>query len=866
MVDEELQRLPAKYREPLLLHYLEGMTAEAAARQLGLSRGTFYNRLAYGRELLRERLSRQGLSLAAPLLIASLTAEAEAASHSLIEATVRGVMGNVPERVATLAAEALGGMAMMKLKIGLALGLLLGIAAGGVAMLAPQTPIAASPQAERPADPPQAEDKSARRMDRYGDPLPEGAVARLGTLRFRVPGEIVALAFAPDGKSVAIASNRGLFLMDPGSGKRIKQLSLPDGYWGRSSPLVFAPDGKRLARRGRKVDGKRLKGAVYVWNLAGKSKPRDYDAEHAMWIGWSADGEPLAVCLEKDGLCLRELDSGRSRRFECKDLAKPELYERVPCACSPAGESLAVADEQSRVHIWDTATGSQRCVLPFKNAYIPELAFSPDGRILASLLRDEGVQLGGRVQLWDAGTGKALHTVARDQKFLQSVVFTSDGKTLATARGSEVRFWDVATGRERGHTQCQTHLAANIALSPDGKWLVTAAYHDSAFHVWDVASGKRRAEPESHTNRPFGTAFSPDGRRVATGGTSDSTFRIWNLSTGMPLLRIGRGGMARDCAFSTDGRSLFTTWSNDQLCVYDAASGERQHVIKLEDPERPDTYQSVISMYQSSDGKTLVVLSYYYARKNNRTNNATLITGWDASTRKQLFRRRRPSMDSWVALSPDARVLAVPHPGGSRGFDPAPGKGPMRLEDVATGESLLTFPALEGQTWPLAFSPDGRFLASNNYNGKRSGKDGQSKAIMHLWETATAAELLSLPGADNNSRVAFSPDGRLLALTAPAQQILLYDLAHHRERQRFKGFDAGVTWLAFSPDGRRLISGLSDSTLLVWDVGTIPAAPSRSSEPRQLPRHGPTSPARMPRAPSERVGLWRPHQRKRCRC
>ena len=94
----------------------------------------------------------------------------------------------------------------------------------------------------------------------------------------------------------------------------------------------------------------------------------------------------------------------------------------------------------------------------------------------------------------------------------------------------------------------------------------------------------------------------------------------------------------------------------------------------------------------------------------------------------------------------------------------------MRLEDVATGESLLTFPALEGQTWPLAFSPDGRFLASNNYNGKRSGKDGQSKAIMHLWETATAAELLSLPGADNNSRVAFSPDGRLLALTAPASK------------------------------------------------------------------------------------------------
>jgi RNA polymerase sigma factor (sigma-70 family) len=85
IVDEELQRLPTKYREPLLLHYLQGATAEEAARQLGLSRTTFYNRLAYGRELLRTRLNRQGLSLAAPLLAASLTQQAQAAAPSLIE-------------------------------------------------------------------------------------------------------------------------------------------------------------------------------------------------------------------------------------------------------------------------------------------------------------------------------------------------------------------------------------------------------------------------------------------------------------------------------------------------------------------------------------------------------------------------------------------------------------------------------------------------------------------------------------------------------------------------------------------------------------------------------------------------------------
>src|SRR6516165_288528 len=138
VVDEELRRLPAKYREPLLLHYLEGATAEEAAQQLGLSRGTFYNRLARGRELLRGRLSRQGLSLAAPLLAAALTHEAEAAAPSLIRAALRGVKGDVPERVAALAAELLRNTLPAKLKIGLALVLLLGTAAGGVAMLTPR--------------------------------------------------------------------------------------------------------------------------------------------------------------------------------------------------------------------------------------------------------------------------------------------------------------------------------------------------------------------------------------------------------------------------------------------------------------------------------------------------------------------------------------------------------------------------------------------------------------------------------------------------------------------------------------------------------------------------------------------------------
>ena len=814
LLDAEIARLPEVYRLPLLLCLLQGRTVEEAARQLGWSVGSVRGRLARGRERLRQRLTRRGLDLSAGAVMLLAPARVP---EKLLAASLRHLSGPVPVAISALAA---GMMPALKLKI-IGLVLILVTAVGlGAGLSLRDTPEPQTPSAPSPAAPPPARAKDEPRRDRHGDPLPPGAVARLGTLRFRAPGEIVALAFAPDGKSIAVASQGGLFLMDPG-GKRLKHLSVPNGFWGRQSPLLFSPDGKRLMWHGRIQVGQRWKGIVSVWEPDGERKPRHYDAEQPMWIGWSREGEPLAVCLEKDALCLRELASGRSRRFECKDLPPPQVYEYVVRACAPAGKTLAVADKQSRVHVWDTATGRPRCVLPFENASIRALALSPDGSILASLTYNQGAKSVGKVQLWDAGTGKTLHTLATDKTYTYSIAFAPDGKTLATVGLSAVRFWDAATGRERGRTQDKLNFPPLLAFSADSQSLVTAEEHSNTIQIWDVATGHRKHEPAGHRNRPYGTAFAPDGRRVATGGGLDGTIYVWDIDSGEALSRIQRPGeCVRDIAFSSDGRSLFSTWTDDELWISGSVSGAKRYVLKLEDPDRPEMCQSAISMYQSADGKTLVALSHYYHRKNHDMGNATLLTGWDASTRKQLFRRRLPFLDLSVALSADARVLAVPHPAPPR--EQGEGQGPMHLEDLATGERLLTFPVLEGQTWPLAFSPDGRLLASDNFNWKRKGKQGDPAAAqgsaLHLWETATATEVLALPLV-SQYRIAFSSDGRLLALIAPGQEILVYDLAHGRELRRFKGFGCGVTYLAFSRDGRRLISGLEDSTLLVWDVG-----------------------------------------------
>jgi hypothetical protein len=299
----------------------------------------------------------------------------------------------------------------------------------------------------------------------------------------------------------------------------------------------------------------------------------------------------------------------------------------------------------------------------------------------------------------------------------------------------------------------------------------------------------------------------------------DGTVHVWDATTGEPLCHIRRGGWARNCVFSADGRRLFCAWTDDKIWVCDARTGERQHVLRLEDPDRPDSSQSGLSMHLSADGKTLVAFSSYYQKQDGgRRYQETLITGWDTSTLKQVFRRRHPEAGHWPAVSADVRVLAVA-PSGEEERGKVMGLGPLRLEDLATGELLLTFPAVEGQTRPFAFSPDGRLLAASNFRTK-AGQDGRRtpERTLRLLEVATAAKVLSLPLGDQD-RVAFSADGRLLAVYAPGQAILLWDLRQGRELRPPTVLDTEVTSLAFSPDGRRLLSGLGDSTLLVWDVG-----------------------------------------------
>jgi RNA polymerase sigma factor (sigma-70 family) len=805
--DEEVQQLPECYRLPLILCALEGCTQDEAARRLGWTPGSVKGRLERGRALLHQRLARRGLMLPAALAALGVAAVGSA------EAVTRGSLG---EAVGELAGEALaegGTTTLARAKVALAVLLAAGVVAAGVLSgRAPREPAAAAPPAA---------EAPALRVDRHGDPLPPGALARLGTLRWRAPSYVNALAFAPDGKTLAAATNSGLCLFDL-SGRIVQRVRAADTSFAR---LAFAPGGVRLICRGTIQQNGRDSTVVQIWGLPDGRKQQEFDVGAAEWVGWSAEGDPLAVVLTKEAVVFRELAAGKERRFEVRDLPNP-AHRIFVCDYNPAAKLLAATTLHGVIHVWDVATGKKRRTIETKTDGVLSVALAPDGRRLAWIERTGNKE--AEVRLVDLSADAPARGVAAGQRYLRSVTFSPDGKTLVTTGWIDVRFWDAATARERGRTKGVSSFSPRVAFSPDSKTLVTAEDYSRAIHQWDVATGSLRAEPTGHTTWPGVIDFSPDGRRVATGGGVGSSVFVWNPTTGEPLHRFSQGGWARSCAFSADGRTLFTCWTGHELKILDAGTMQVLHTMSLADPSRPELEESGLGMQLADDRKTLVAFSDSRSKQEEtERERSLLILGWDAATREHLFRRRRSQVHFGFAVSPDLRVLAVSQDIASKDSD-LPGGRPVRLEDLRTGQHLLSLPQLETQTHPVWFSPDGRLLATNTYGplpANLGGRPGQRGQILRLWEWQTAGEILAF-SVSKNVRIAFSSNGCLMALSAAGGEILVWDLRRGKEHVRFKGFDADVTSLAFSPDGRRLISGLSDTTLLVWHVPpAVKAAP-----------------------------------------
>jgi len=727
--------------------------------------------------------------------------------------------------------------------------------------------LAPSVHAQPPANP---------RTDSLGDPLPPGAIARLGTLRFKhnivqayrrmrpdtLETWISAAIYSPDGKR--IASLDELFgyvrVWDAASGKELP------GPWKSSDKyydaIAWAPDGTTLATAGftQRGPGRR---EIILWDIAGAKELKTFEA---LLLG---QGQKVQALVFADGG--KKLIAAGDRTLRWWDVAsgKVELSWKPPLPNPPQSDDPKIKTETSYDYLFSPDA-------KFLAVWINSWEFDPGtGRLLNETINQA---IG-----FDLATGK-MNWRTTSKGLEMTFAFSADGKRVAIALGpNKVELRDSATGKliDNPPLDANIHRTDRIgalALSPDGG-TVAIAGRDGHVVLWNPA------------DRPSPPTPLPDGER------GDNSLRKF-----IARITQSNGGLSKAITFSPDGKTLLVGTDAD-LQVYDVATlkevtpwdGHRGWVDYLAfsaDGQRLLS-GSAQSNFHPEELLTWDVATWKrWQMTSNRTSLSpnigvpspehTFFVGWDGEDRlrlydlssgKQVGRFNVPVQQ----ILPGAKGKKQPGPGlgffspGSKFYLLAgkddQGKDIMRLYGVPSCKLLCQLPLLPESTsnesaWPVVFSSDDRLvalfsrddglihvietatgklrqrldkaLASNQQLFGRSfspgslamSQDGKLLAswttlepFVRVWDLETGRERLRLPPdgeRHNRMHLAWSPDSRMLA--AGDLKIQVWEVATGKVRREFTGHDGDVRSLAFSPDGRHLASGSTDTTVLIWDV------------------------------------------------
>lgn len=624
--------------------------------------------------------------------------------------------------------------------------------------------------------------------DRYGDPLPRGAVARLGTTRLRHTGSwrLVDAAFSPDGKVLAsLGGDDRLRLWDTADGKELQNFLLKDlpllSLYGPT--LAFSNDGKTVAVSS---------GSKIALCLVGDAKHRflPEQADSVNGVTFAPDDKLLAVYGSAATVSLIDPATG-------KGLRKLTGHEKAVYGAvfSADGKTLATTSEDFTCRIWNVEDGNPVRVLETTKQRAPLVALSADGKWLAWWDEEP------RIHVRDLATGKehAAFKAGRALFILDwrqcALGFAPDNTLRALDRSLHLFEWHPQRGLTSRDFQPVSGKTAYGRIARDGKNAVLWDWdHGTALHLFDLESGKEMIVAEGHLKLVYEVAAQPGGKWIAS-SSSDGTVRLWDAANAREKYRWQPESAWHPILFTQDGKLAFG--------AYDGQSHIKIIDLDKETAQRLETKRTR-QLALSADGKLLLATDLTRLEIWDFTNGKRLQELDDVPETK-LPVLKIDELAPWLSYTVGALTVAPDGKLAAAAFTRSGNECSIYLWDTATGKTLPAWPGIREASLPIAFSPDGKYFAAGN-------RRGEKEWAIALWDIGKREIVKRFPiGA-----IAFSRDGKLLAV-AGDDKGTVYEVASGKETARIP-FPLSPACMAFSNDGSNLITGHADGTLLVWDL------------------------------------------------